>query len=543
MPVQQVAVREIGLDRELGGRSAVRLSRPVGQEGAAGRRHSAAVRRRQIVLGLGVLAAIALLAAIESGAATAWWVALCIIALGCAYLALVRRLGRVRIEREFAAMFDSSSVDLSRWSDVRLASSPSHRAQGPTTSSEPMRIMRELWALARFGLANLAGWLLAPVVFALTLLLGETPQDSTGQRWLANIKAAQARLADQSLRTLAISAATTASVTAVGTVAAVAGTATTASAASPPASIGILAGPGLVNGPTSTYRVVAGDTLSAIAARFGTTVASLAAINHLSNPNLIFAGQVLTISGSAGGGGTGNAGPAGTGGSTATTRAPAASGTTYRVVAGDTLSAIAARFGTTAANLAAINHLANPNLIFAGQVLTISGSAAGGGTGNAGPAGTGGSTATTRAPAASGTTYRVVAGDTLSAIAARFGTTAANLAALNHLANPNLIFAGEVLTISGTSGQAAAPAPTSEPTPAPRPAPTSAPLERGGDGRPSCAGPSRQALRVRGGRAQQLRLFRAGHVRVGAGGRRPPPLLGGAVRGHRADLGQSVGAW
>jgi cell wall-associated NlpC family hydrolase len=400
VPVQQVAVREIGLDRELGGSSAVQFSRPAGRESAAGRRHSAAVRRRQIVLGLGVLAAIALLAAIESEAPAAWWVALCIIGLGCAYLALVRRLGRVRIEREFAAMFDSSSVDLSRWSDVRLATSPSDRAQGPTTTSEPMRIMREVWALARFGLANLAGWLLAPVVFALTLVLGETPQDSTGQRWLANLKAAQARLADQSLRTLAISAATTASVTAVGTVAAMAGTPTTASAASTPASIGILAGPGLVNGPTSTYRVVAGDTLSAIAARFGTTVANLAAINHLSNPNLIFAGQVLTISGSAGGGGPGNAGRAGNGGSTATTSAPAASGTTYRVVAGDTLSAIAARFGTTVANLAAINHLANPNLIFA----------------------------------------------------------------------------GEVLTISGTSGQAAAPAPTSELTPAPRPAPTSAPL-------------------------------------------------------------------
>ncbi|MGO4923033.1 LysM peptidoglycan-binding domain-containing protein [Bifidobacterium choerinum] len=39
----------------------------------------------------------------------------------------------------------------------------------------------------------------------------------------------------------------------------------------------------------------AGDTLSGIAARFGTSWQTLAQGNHLSNPNLIYPGQTLTI--------------------------------------------------------------------------------------------------------------------------------------------------------------------------------------------------------------------------------------------------------
>ncbi len=44
-----------------------------------------------------------------------------------------------------------------------------------------------------------------------------------------------------------------------------------------------------------TYTVQAGDTLSGIAARFGTSWQTLAQGNHLSNPNLIYPGQTLTI--------------------------------------------------------------------------------------------------------------------------------------------------------------------------------------------------------------------------------------------------------
>eukprot|EP00461_Guttulinopsis_vulgaris_P004810 UN04812 len=48
----------------------------------------------------------------------------------------------------------------------------------------------------------------------------------------------------------------------------------------------------------STYTVKSGDTLSGIAARFGCTVDELCRINNISNPNLIYVGQVITLCGS-----------------------------------------------------------------------------------------------------------------------------------------------------------------------------------------------------------------------------------------------------
>lgn len=44
-----------------------------------------------------------------------------------------------------------------------------------------------------------------------------------------------------------------------------------------------------------TYRVKPGDTLSAIAAKYGTTVSAIASLNHLSDPGALSVGQVLLI--------------------------------------------------------------------------------------------------------------------------------------------------------------------------------------------------------------------------------------------------------
>ncbi|WP_063695709.1 LysM peptidoglycan-binding domain-containing protein [Amycolatopsis orientalis] len=97
-----------------------------------------------------------------------------------------------------------------------------------------------------------------------------------------------------------------------------------------------------------TYTVRPGDTLSGIAVRFGTTVSVLTALNAISNPNLIRVGQVLRLTGS-----------------------PASGDRQYQVRYGDTLSAIALRFGTTVAALSARNRIANPNKIQAGQWLSL----------------------------------------------------------------------------------------------------------------------------------------------------------------------------
>lgn len=110
---------------------------------------------------------------------------------------------------------------------------------------------------------------------------------------------------------------------------------------------------------SSTYTVQSGDTLSAIAGQYGTTVNALASENNISNPNLISIGQVLTIPGVDGNG------------EETTPDEPTSS--TYTVQSGDTLSAIASQYGTTVNALASENNISNPNLISVGQTLTIPG--------------------------------------------------------------------------------------------------------------------------------------------------------------------------
>lgn len=137
--------------------------------------------------------------------------------------------------------------------------------------------------------------------------------------------------------------------------------------------------------------------------------------------------------------------------------------TTYVIQPGDTLSSIAAQFGTTVAEIAAANNIVNPNWIFAGDTLIIP-------TGGAPP--TDPQPPAPPAPPPTAGTYTVQLGDTLSGIAFQFNTTVAAIAQANGIANPNYIYAGQVLIIPGGSGGSPPPAPP--PTgPAPPVAPPS----------------------------------------------------------------------
>lgn len=95
----------------------------------------------------------------------------------------------------------------------------------------------------------------------------------------------------------------------------------------------------------STYTVRSGDSLSAIAAKFGTTVGALQSANNIHNANLIYPGQILRVSGQA------------------------TAQRTYTVRSGDNLSVIASRLGTTVGHLQSINGIRNANLIYPGQTL------------------------------------------------------------------------------------------------------------------------------------------------------------------------------
>ena len=51
--------------------------------------------------------------------------------------------------------------------------------------------------------------------------------------------------------------------------------------------------------------------------------------------------------------------------------APAPSVTTYTIQPGDTLSGIAAKYGTSVSSLVALNGIANPDVIYAGQTIRV----------------------------------------------------------------------------------------------------------------------------------------------------------------------------
>ena len=94
------------------------------------------------------------------------------------------------------------------------------------------------------------------------------------------------------------------------------------------------------------YYAVKGDTLRKISAKFNTTVDAILKVNpQITNPNLIYVGQAITIP---------------------------ADVSTYLVQKGDTLRIIANKFRTTLDALLALNPgIWNANLIYVGQVIRV----------------------------------------------------------------------------------------------------------------------------------------------------------------------------
>ena len=107
------------------------------------------------------------------------------------------------------------------------------------------------------------------------------------------------------------------------------------------------------------YTIRRGDTLYRIATRFGTSTWALANLNGIHNPNRIYAGQTICVRAGHGW----HDGDHHHGGKPGWFK--------YTIRRGDTLFSIARWYGTSVAELARINHIWNPDRIYAGQVILI----------------------------------------------------------------------------------------------------------------------------------------------------------------------------
>ncbi len=190
--------------------------------------------------------------------------------------------------------------------------------------------------------------------------------------------------------------------------------------------------PGEEGKPPVIHIVSRGETLNKIAASYGVSAATLAKINELSNPNLIYPGQELVVEEGKEPGDPGNGGAGG--GGTNDPYQATRSGRTHIVRRGETLQSIAAQYkGISAANIQRANGMVDGR-IYSGTRLFLDGPSftAGGGQGQA--------------------QYRVVRGDRLSDIAARFNTSVGAIARLNGIQNVNQIGSGQILKLPGGKG-------------------------------------------------------------------------------------------
>ena len=176
-----------------------------------------------------------------------------------------------------------------------------------------------------------------------------------------------------------------------------------------------------------------GETLSEIADRYGTSVNRLMEMNGLRDANDLWAGSRIKVPGNVySGGGSGN----------------------YTVKAGETLSEIADRYGTSVDRLVQLNGLRDANDLWAGSRIQVPGASA-------------------RPQVAvnkNAKTHQVQPGESLSSIADRYGVSMQRLIAINGISNPNQVMAGSTLTLRAASKPKPKPAAPVAAKPKPKPA-------------------------------------------------------------------------
>lgn len=191
-----------------------------------------------------------------------------------------------------------------------------------------------------------------------------------------------------------------------------------------------------VSAQDAVHVVVPGDQLGRIARKYGVPMDELIAYNRISDPNLLAPGQRLLIPNQ----------PVGAlalyGTPADEVELPAGNGY-YTVRRGDTLSSIAEHHGLSAGDLMRLNGLTDADYVWVGQQLRLSARVE--------PAAL--ATDETERSDLAEEIYIVAEGDSLSAIAQRFGVSTQELLAANGLPNANFVWVGQRLRVKSSLGE------------------------------------------------------------------------------------------
>ncbi|NDV63294.1 LysM peptidoglycan-binding domain-containing protein [Puniceicoccales bacterium CK1056] len=208
---------------------------------------------------------------------------------------------------------------------------------------------------------------------------------------------------------------------------------------------------------TRKVSVQKGDTLSGIARKEGISLNELLSANGLSKNSTIYVGQSLLI-------------PESRNGEDEASVETEYAGKEISVQKGDTLSAIAARHGTSVRIIKSLNNLSR-DTIYVGQTLIVPDSVQGSSTVTSSPV----QTSSTRTSTSGLNTYTVKAGDTPSGIARKYGISSKELMAANNITDPRRLYVGRNLVIPSQGSVQPEPLPVEQslqpvqtvPTPAP----------------------------------------------------------------------------